>query len=141
VTTKQLFTILGVLVVFAAGIAVYAFAVMYPEAGRTSPSGLVPTATAVETLSPARAPITRKFSGTIRSLGQQTLVIALQHGRTTVTISIDRVTTYTSSSGPITLTALKVGQLIEVNGRVESGQGALTVAALSITLLPQGGIA
>jgi hypothetical protein len=132
-TSKRLLLILGVLFVCAAGTAAYILAV---NTAQDTFSRLDPTPTAAVNFAPSGRSEIRTLHGIIHSLRRQKLVITLQNGGATATVAVDNTTTYTSSNRSIPFTALKVGQLVEVKGRVISAQSPLMVTALSITLLP-----
>ena len=133
-TIKRLLIISGVLFVILVGLAIYTLAILIPQTQANEASAtpqtnatLTPAVTATTT----RTARGRKFVGTIQSLGNQTFVIVLSRGRKTVTVNVDAGTTYATSSGPATFNDLKVGQMVQVKGRVNPADPT-SVLAVSI---------
>jgi hypothetical protein len=140
-TIKRLLIIIGVLFVILVGVSIYTFAVLLgpTQASPTSQSSLTnATLAPAVTVTVTRTTKGRKFVGTIQSLGNQTFVITLSKGNKTVTVNVDASTKYTSSSGATNGTMsfgdLKVGQMVQVKGRVDP-QDPTTVLAVSILVM------
>jgi uncharacterized alpha/beta hydrolase family protein len=112
-TIKRLLLIIGVLLILLVGVSVYTLAVLLPNTSQTSQSTLSTTPTqAIPTIiSSAQGAV-----GTIQSLGNQTLVIALANEKKTITVNVNDKTKYTTLNGSATFRDLKVGELVEVRG-------------------------
>jgi hypothetical protein len=67
-------------------------------------------------------------------LGNQTLVISLSGRNKSLAVNVDGNTTYATSKGAATFNDLKVGQVVQVKGRVDL-QGPTTVLAASILVM------
>ena len=139
-TIKRLLIIIGVLFVILVGVSIYTFAVLLgPTPASSSQSSLTnATLTPAVTVTAVRTIKGRKFVGTIQSLGNQTFVITLTKGNKTVTVNVDASTKYTSSNsatnGATSFGDLKVGQMVQVKGRVDP-QDQTTVLAVSVLVM------
>src|SRR5437660_8979154 len=136
-TIKRLLIIIGVLFVILVGVSIYTFAVLLgpTQASPTSQRFLAnATLTPAVTVTATRTTKGRKFVGTIQSLGNQTFVITLSKGNKTVTVNVDVSTKYTSSNGAASFGDLKVGQMVQVKGRVDA-QDPTTVLAVSVLVM------
>ncbi len=130
-TGKQLYFVLGVLLIVLVGALALFFAALDPQAAKDSAlAPLTPTPTGVVS---AQVSNVRRVTGTIQALGNQSLVVALPHGNTTITIHVDAFTTYRSAASSASFTSLKVGQMVYVQGELD--QHALAqILALSIVI-------
>ena len=128
-TNKRLLIIIGVLFIILLGVSVYTFAILLPNASQTSLSTLTPTP--VGTPAVTQIASVRRVVGTIQTVGNQTFVVALTHGKKTVTVNVNDKTKYTTPNGTATFSDLKVGVLVEVRGRPDS-LDPTTILAVSI---------
>jgi hypothetical protein len=138
-TTKRLLIIIAVLAVILVGLATYTSALLLSRTGQASVSTVTPT--------PSNAPITvpttktnktRKFIGTIQSLGNQTFTLTPTKGKKTITVNVDDQTTYTNTTAngsAASFSNLKVGQMVEVKGHSDP-QDSTVIQAVSIIINP-----
>lgn len=130
-TGKRLYFMLGVLFIVLVGAFALIFAVLDPQAAQDAAlAPLTPTPSGVVSLHSSNV---RRVTGTIQSLGNQSLVVALPHGNTTITVNVDALTTYTSVESSASFSALKVGQTIYVRGELDHHDPA-QLLALSIVI-------
>ena len=115
-TIKRLLILIGILLILLLGVSVYTFAILLPNAAQTPLSTLNPTPAGAVT---TKISSVRRVIGTIQSLGSHTFVIALAHGKKTVTVNVNDQTRYTTPDGSATFSALKVGEMVEVRGRTD----------------------
>jgi hypothetical protein len=128
---KRLYFVLGVLLIVLVGAFALIFAVLDPHAAQdTALAPLTPTPTGVVS---AHVSNIRSVTGTIQALGNQSIVVALPHGNTTITVTVDALTTYTSANSSVAFTTLKVGQTVYVQGKLDQ-QGPAQITALSIVI-------
>lgn len=127
-TFKRLLLIIGVLLILLVGVSVYTLALLLSNTSQTSHSTLstTPTQVAPTIISSAQGVV-----GTIQSLGNQTLVIALTNEKKTITVNVNDKTKYTTPNGSATFRDLKVGELVEVRGHLVS-LDVTTMLAMSI---------
>ena len=139
-TIKRLLIIIGVLFVILVGVSIYTFAILLgqTQANQTSPTPQTSftsgTLTPAVTMTTTRTAKGRKFVGTIQSLGNQTFVITLSRGNKSVTVNVDASTTFATSNGAANFSDLKVGQMVQVKGRVDPLNSS-TVLAVSIVVM------
>ena len=129
-TTNRLLIIIGVLAIIILGLAVYTFAVLLPASNQSTAS-VTPTPVTTPTFdSSTTANKPRRYTGTIESIGNQTLTIL--RGKKTLTINVDGSTIYSTPTGK-NFSDLKIGQFIVVKGQPDV-QDNTTVMASSITV-------
>ncbi len=132
-TKKQLFIIMGTLLLILVGTSIYAEAIVNPSAARTSLTNLTPTLTG--TVTPVKTHRLQRVVGMIRSLGHQTLIINQVQNNAIVTAKVNDNTKYTSPHGTITFRDLKVSQQVEITWYIAIAQNPLTVIALSVVVI------
>jgi hypothetical protein len=131
-TGKRLFLVLGVLLIVLVGAVALFFAALDPQAATTSAMApLTPTPTGVVS---AQVSHVRRVTGTIQALGNQSFVVVLPHGNTTITIRVDALTSYRTASSAASFTNLKVGQKIYVSGKLDQHDPAQILAASVVIL-------
>jgi hypothetical protein len=126
-TFKRLLLTLGVLLILLIGVSIYSIAILFPNTAQTSFS--TPTITPVST----KISSVYRVEGTIQSLGNQTLVIALAHENKTITVGVNDKTTYATPDGSATFSDLKIGELVEVRSHTDSFN-ATTILAVRIII-------
>lgn len=131
-TGKRLFFVLGVLLIVLVGALALFFAGLDPQAANNRAlAPLTPTPTGVVS---AQVSHVRRVTGTISALGNQTFVVVLPHGNTTITIRVDALTSYRAASSAASFTNLKIGQKIYVSGKLDSHDPAQILASNVVIL-------
>ena len=138
-TTKRLLITVAVLTVILVGLVIYTFAILLPRAGQTSVTNVTPTPSNTPgAVATTKTNKTRKFIGTIQSLGNQTFTLTPTKGKKTITVNVDDQTKYTNTAAngsTASFSDLKVGQMVEVKGHPDP-QDPTVVQAVSIIINP-----
>ena len=130
-TKNRLLILVGVLLIILIGVSVYVFAILVPNATQTATADLTPTPSA--TVVSTTATKARRITGVIQSVGSQSLIITLNHGKKTMTINVDGSTQYSASSGTVAYSDLKVGETVVIHGHTDP-QDATALLATAITI-------
>lgn len=129
-TTNRLLIIIGVLAIIVLGLVVYTFAILLPGQNQSAAS-VTPTPVTTPTVdSGITANKPRRYTGTIESIGNQTLTIL--RSKKLLTVNVDTSTTYSTPRGK-SFSDLEVGQFVVVKGQPDA-QDNTTVTASSITV-------
>lgn len=130
-TKNRLLILVGVLLIILIGVSVYVFAILMPNATQATTADLTPTPSAT-VVSNTNAK-SRQVTGTIQSLGSQSLVITVKHSGKTMTVNVDSQTQYSNTAGTAAFTDLKVGQTVIVHGHTDP-QDATSLLATTINI-------
>ena len=133
-TRNRLLIIIGVLTIIVLGLAVYTFAILLPGNSQSTAASITPTPVTTPTVdSGTTADKAHRYTGTIESIGNQTLTIL--RGKKTLTVNVDGSTIYSTPNGA-SFSDLKVGQSVVVKGQPDA-QDATMIMASSITVTTQ----
>jgi len=129
-TKNRLLILVGVLLIILIGVSVYVFAILMPNVGQSVVTDVTPTPSA--TVVPNTPAKLRRVTGIIQSVGNQSLVITVNHSSKTMTIAVDGQTQYTTNKGTASFSDLKVGETVIVRGHTNP-QDATSLLASTIT--------
>ncbi|HJT57616.1 MAG TPA: hypothetical protein VJ761_14030 [Ktedonobacteraceae bacterium] len=131
--------LIGALIVVILGAAGFglAFAVSHMGAGTATVTPTPTTApTVVTTTKTKKQNSNKKYTGVIQLINTNSFVMTeIGKKAKTLTVMVNDSTTYSSTGGKITFSALKAGEVVVVKGAL-SGQ---TLTAVSVTVTYSGG--
>lgn len=134
--SKRVLIIVGVVVVvvmLAAGVGlVYAFSALGQQSSANA--SLSATATARVSPTPGGAPGQRRVAGVVKSLGNQSFVLAVDKGKRSITVNVNAQTKYTSGGAAkaASFSNLQVGETVAVQGTYDAASKTMTAARVVI---------